>query len=48
MPNLDAVIRSISPRIGKLRYAVRSLSSPRAACAAARRATGTRYGLHDT
>jgi len=29
-------------------YAVRSLSRPSAACAAARRATGTRNGLHDT
>jgi hypothetical protein len=29
-------------------YAVRSLSTPSAACAAASRATGTRYGLHET
>jgi hypothetical protein len=29
-------------------YAVRSASTPSAACAAASRATGTRYGLHDT
>ena len=29
-------------------YAVRSPSEPNAACAAARRATGTRYGLQET
>jgi hypothetical protein len=29
-------------------HAVRSLSTPSAACAAASRATGTRYGLHET
>ena len=29
-------------------YAVRSPATPSAACAAASRATGTRYGLHET
>src|SRR4051794_12896176 len=38
-----------SPVSGKpAGQAVRSLSTPSAACAAARRATGTRYGLQET
>ncbi len=33
---------------GRGRYAVRSPVTPNAACAAANRATGTRYGLQET